>query len=73
MLTQASPHLVGVLALQVKPQLVPSQLAWPEPEDGPAHFVQPLVPHASIDVLSTQRPLQMCWPNGHAHAPSTQV
>lgn len=64
---------MGVLVLQVMSQVVPLQLAWPEPEVGPAHFMHPLVPHASIEVLDTQRPLQMCWPSGHAHAPSRQV
>lgn len=73
MLTHALPHLISVLALQVISQLVPSHVGIPDPSVGPEHFRHPLVPHALIEVLLTQAPLQSCSPDGHTHAPFTQL
>lgn len=67
--THAPKHVT--LVVHMTPQLVPSQVAF---SNFAAVHTEHCSPHASSDVLLTQRPSpQSCWPDGHEHTPVEQT
>jgi hypothetical protein len=62
---------VGVAALHVCPQVVPSHDA--EPPGGTGHGVHDIGPHEAVDVSLAQKPPQGCCPDGHLQAPTEHV
>lgn len=63
----AAAHFLGVEPPQVKPHVVPSQVA--VAPAGTVHGVQ-LCPHVAGDVFSEQVPAQSCFPLGHVVGPA---
>jgi hypothetical protein len=71
----AVPHNVGVVAAQEIAQVVPLQIALPEPADGPGHGdpQTPPAPHPFWVPGVWQLPPQSSWPDGHMQLPAEHI